>query len=224
MRRMIVGAFAISASLFMTSLNADQEYPDVTTEGLKKIRETSHSVVYAKDSVDLSVYQRIWLVDAAVAFKKNWQREHNRSFAHKVSAKGMEEIRTELADLFRERFTEKLTEAGYELVAEVGEDVLIVRPAIVNLDVTAPDSNRPGRTYQFAESAGEMTLYVELYDSGTQDLLVKALDRKADRKSSYLQWQTRSSNRQAAKRVLDTWAEALVEGLAEAKEAAGGSE
>jgi hypothetical protein len=46
----------------------------------------------------------------------------------------------------------------------------------------------PGRGYQFVESAGEMTLYVELYDSITGDMLVKAMDRKGDRRSSSFQF------------------------------------
>ena len=77
-------------------------------------------------------------MDAGVSFEKNWQRDQNRSYSHKVSAKDMERIKAELAELFNEVFTEKLQEAGHDLTNEVADDVLIVRPAIVNLNVKAP--------------------------------------------------------------------------------------
>jgi hypothetical protein len=93
-----------------------------------------------------------------------------------------------------------------------------VRPAIVNLDITAPDTNTANRTYQFSESAGEMTLYVELYDAETSSLIAKAMDRKQDRKKGYMQWQTRVTNTQAAKRILKSWAKTLREALDEARE------
>jgi hypothetical protein len=68
----------------------------------------------------------------------------------------------------------------------------------------------------YAESAGEMTLYIELYDSVTDDLIGKALDRKRDRKTGYFQWHNRVTNRAAANRILKEWAKVLKEGLDEA--------
>ena len=88
--------------------------------------------------MDLGVYNRVLLVDATVAFKKHWQRDQNRSRI-KVNTKDMEKIKTGLAELFEQVFAEKLSEAGYELTEERAEDVLVVRPAIINLDVYAPD-------------------------------------------------------------------------------------
>ena len=106
---------------------------------------------------------------------------------------------------------------------EAGGDVLLVRPAIVNLDITAPDVSSPGRSYQFSESAGEMTLYLELYDSETSAIIAKAMDRKRDRERGYMQWQTRVTNTQAAKRIMKSWASTLREALDEAHAATSGS-
>lgn len=122
-----------------------------------------------------------------------------------------------------EVFTEELVEGGYELTDEAGGDVLLVRPAIVNLDITAPDVSSPGRSYQFSESAGEMTLYLELYDSETSAIIAKAMDRKRDRERGYMQWQTRVTNTQAAKRIMKSWASTLREALDEAHAATSGS-
>lgn len=207
----------LSGLLASFSTLAELDLPEITEEGLHKLEGTGLAVVYAKPGVDLSVYNRILLLDAAVAFKKNWQRDQNRSKSIRVNANDMERIQTRLAEMFREVFTEKLSAAGYELTVERAEDVLIVRPAIVNLDVSAPDVSTAGRSYQLTASAGEMTLYLELYDSVTNDLLGKAMDFKRDRQpGGYIRWQTRASNRAAASKILNGWADVLVGALEEA--------
>ena len=218
-----VAGLTVSLLLSPASFAADN-YPSVTEEGLEKIKDTGGTLVYAKPDVDLSVYDRVWLVDATVAFKKNWQRDQNRAQPFKVNTRDMDRIKEDLAGLFKEVFTGKLTEGGYQLATETGEDVLVVRPAIVNLDVQAPDVSSASRSYQLVESAGEMTLYVELYDSVTGDMLAKAMDRVKDRERGYFQWQSRASNRSAAKNALNMWADILVVALDEAKSATGESE
>ncbi|MFT5139372.1 MAG: hypothetical protein ACI9H8_001777 [Lysobacterales bacterium] len=219
-----ISAVLFPAMLISSAVFAKSDLPEITEEGLHKVKDTELALVYAKEGVDLSVYDKVWLVETSVAFKKNWQRDQNRSYSHKVSANDMKRIKSDLAELFREVFAETLDEAGHELVSEPAEDVLIVRPAIVNLDVNAPDTRSVGRGYQFVESAGDMTLYVELYDSVTGDLLVKAMDRKADRRSSNFQWQTKASNRAAAKRALQQWADRLAAGLSEAQNTVTGTD
>ena len=71
----------------------------------------------------------------------------------------MERIKTKTKEMFVEVFTEELVKGGYELANERAEDVLIVKPAIINLDVKAPDIVRTTRGGTLGRSAGEMTLY-----------------------------------------------------------------
>ena len=213
-------ALSLSTFLFSIALSinavASDDLPEITEEGLHKLKDTNLGLVYAQPDADLNVYNRVKLLEPSVAFKKNWQRDQNRSYSFKVKASDMERMKKGVAELFMEVFTEELSEGGYELTEEVGEDVLLVRPAIVNLDITAPDVNTPNRSYQFSESAGEMTLYVELYDSATGAIIAKAMDRKRDRDRGYMQLQTRVSNTQAAKRIMKEWAGTLREALDEA--------
>ena len=129
----------------------------------------------------------------------------------------MGKIKAELALLFRDVFTKTMEDGGYELVTERAEDVLLVKPAIINLDVVAPDTRSAVNAQTYSESAGEITLYLELYDSLTDDLIAKALDRQEDRQTGYFQWQNRVSNRAAANRILQVWADVLKEGLDEAR-------
>jgi hypothetical protein len=136
----------------------------------------------------------------------------------RVTSSDVEKIKQRLADEFRTVFTESLKEGGYPVVDQAADDVLLLRPAIINLDVNAPDIPRAGRSQTYTDSAGEMTLYIELYDSVTGDLIAKAVDRRIDRNNGYYTWSNSVTNRAAADRILKGWAEILITALNEAKE------
>lgn len=192
--------------------------PEVTEEGLHRVEGTKLAQVYTDPDADFSVYHRVKLLDATVAFRKNWLRDQRSQSVNRMRVKSsdVERIKKSLAELFREVFTTALQEGGFEVTDESAEDVLLIRPAIVNLDVNAPDTMSAGRTTSYTQSAGEMTLYVEAYDSVTGDLLAKAIDRRADRYSSYYTWTNSVTNRAAATRILKGWAEIMVNALNEA--------
>ncbi len=215
--------FAILAVIFaLTTISpalAKKSLPAVNDEGMELVKDSDLATVYADPGADLSIYNRIWLQDATVAFKKNWQRDQNRSYRLKVRTEDMERIQEDVATLFREVFTEELLDGGYELAEEIGDDVLLVKPAIVDLDVTAPDIQHASRTYSYSESAGEMTLNLELFDSLTGDKIAKATDRKRDYRRGYVEWRTSVSNRSDARRMMTSWAKALRSALDEAKSA-----
>ena len=120
-----------------------------------------------------------------------------------------------------EVFKEELADGGYELADERAEDVLIVKPAIIDLDVNATDTMSAGRNQTYTQTAGSMMLYIELNDSETDDLLAKALDPTADRNNAFVQWQSGPANRAAGKRMMKPWAEGLRKGLDRAREETG---
>jgi hypothetical protein len=213
----------LTALLAITPAWAGKDMPAINDEGMELVKDTELATVYADPGTDLGVYKRIWLEDATVSFKKNWQRDQNRGHTMKVRNSDMERITEDVATLFREVFTEKLTEGGYEMATEAGPDVLTLKPAIVDLDVYAPDVRGAGMTRSYSESAGEMTLNLELFDSLTGDKIVKATDRKRDYDKGYMQWRTRVSNRSDAKRMMTSWAEAFTSLLEETKTSSGNS-
>lgn len=209
-------AFALATS---SPAWAKKSLPAINDEGMELVKDTKMTTVYADPGADLSSYDRIWLHDATVAFKKNWQRDQNRSNHFKVRTKDMEQIQEDVATLFREVFTQELLDGGYEMAEEIGEDVLIVKPAIVDLDVIAPDVQRTSRNYSYSESAGEMTLNLELFDSLTDDKIARATDRKRDYRRGYMEWRTSVSNRSDARRMMTSWAKAMRSALDEARSA-----
>ena len=208
---------AVSLAAISSLAFANEKRPEVTIEGLKLIEDSNLALVYAEPGVDWGQYSKIYLETPFIAFKKDWQRSQNRYEPGKITVEDMSKIKIELSSLFTDVFATTLEEGGYELVNELGEDVLLVKPAIINLDVVAPANNSPGITRTYSETAGEMTLYMELYDSLSGDLIAKALDRKEDRRTGYFEWQSRVTNRAAANRILKVWANVLKEGLDDAR-------
>jgi hypothetical protein len=210
---------AVVCSLPMNALAKKQELPEVTEEGLHRVHDSKLAIVYAEPGASLAQYKKVWLMDAYVAFKKNWARNQRTKSAQpmRVSSKDIENIKNTLAKEFHLVFSDALEEGGFELVEEGADDVLLVRPAIINLDVNAPDTPSAGRSTTYTSSAGEMTLYIELYDSVTGDLIVKALDRRVDNAyAGFYTWTNSVTNKAAADRILKGWAEILVKALQEA--------
>jgi hypothetical protein len=189
---------------------ADDDIPEFTHDGLQRVIDSKAALAYIKPGVDFSAYDRFMILDCYVGFKKDWQKDFNRdqrSVSGKVTDKDMERIRNDMAEAFREVFVEELTEKdGYELVDEPAGGVLLIRPAIIDLEATAPDTGGAGRSYTFVNSAGAATLYIELYDSVSGEILARAIDRKADRSHGTMQWANKVSGRADAKRILRKWA------------------
>ncbi|MGB5689566.1 MAG: DUF3313 family protein [Woeseiaceae bacterium] len=209
-------AMAITATLIMSGVAIaadDDALPQATPEGLKLSKQTKHRVVYLADDVDFSAYNKVLIVDCAVAFAKNWQRDYNRSerdLSRQVRDNDVTRIKEGLAAEFRKVFTQTMTDNGIEVVTEPASDVVILRPAIVNLVVNAPDLNSPGMTRTYTSDAGQMTLYLELYDSVSGAMLAKVMDAQgAGRTSPMMSYSSRATNIQAADRVLRGWATEL---------------
>jgi hypothetical protein len=199
---------------------AKKNLPAVNDEGMELVKDSDLATVYADPDADLSIYNSVMLMDATVAFKKNWKRDQNRGVPMKVKDRDMVKIQEEVAAVFREVMTKELVDGGYTMAEAPGEDVLLVKPAIVDLDVYAPDIQSANRTMSYSESAGEMTLNIELFDSVTEDKIAKATDRKRDYRRGYMQWRTSVSNRADARRMMSSWAKALRSALDEARSSA----
>lgn len=198
---------------------AKKKLPEVNEDGMELVKDSKLATVYADPGADLSIYNRVMLLDATVAFKKNWKRDQNRGVSMRVKDSDMVKIQEGVAELFQEVMTKELVDGGYTMADAPGEDVLLVKPAIVDLDVYAPDIQSATRTMSYSESAGEMTLHIELFDSITDDKIAKAIDRQRDPRRGYQQWRTKVSNRADAKRMMTVWAKALRSALDEARSA-----
>ena len=218
MKQHTLSSLALALALSTASAFAgDDKPPDVTHDGLHLVPGTEVAAAWFKPGADFSGYDKVLILEAFVAFKKNWARDHNRSSVYRVTQKDMEDLKRETAELFRETFVEAISgEGGYPVVEAAGPDVLLLRPAIIDLDVTAPDVARAGRSHNFASSAGAATLYLELYDSVSGEILARAVDRKAaNHPGDLMRWSNKVTNRAEAKKLFAGWAGLLRQRLDE---------
>lgn len=221
--RHVMLAFAGLSILLLsaTGAGARDKLPETTPEGLVLQHDTKMAAVYMRPGASLAEYDKIALLKAYVAFKKNWVREHNREegFEQQLRDKDVKRIRRELAEEFNKVFTEVLsTKGGHQMVAEGGDGVLIIRPAIINLEVTAPDLMTAGMQNTYAANAGQMTLYMELLDGVSGELLYRVIDPEA---AGNEMWEVRNkvTNKADADRVLKRWATLLNDHLAKVQAA-----
>lgn len=183
-------------------------------DGLVELESSNVAAAFIDPAADFSGFQRVSILQPHVAFRSNWQRDQNRSRSRNVRAGDVERIKGDVADLFLDVFTEQLEAAGYEVVNYADEDVLILRPAIIDLDITAPDVRSAGRSRTYTANSGAATLFIELYDSLTGDLLGRAIDRRAaGRARGFAIQSNRVTNRADARREFRAWADTLIEFL-----------
>lgn len=191
------------------ALAKKDDLPAVSHDGLALQASKLADVVYVRPGADFSGYRRVAILDCPVAFSKDWEREYKNG-AERVSQKEMDEIKANLSAEFLKIFTDELqTKGGYTIVTEGAEDVLILRPAIVDLEISAPDTMAPGRSFTLSDSAGGMTLYLEVFDSVTSQILARAIDRQEDGGMGRIQWQNAVTNKAEADRILRRWASTL---------------
>jgi len=205
----VVCAFAVGTLGLSHTVEAAKALPEYSPEGLKLIPKTKVSAVYVREGADFKGYDKVAILDCYVAFRKDWQRDQNSSKTFKVSDSDVANIKTYLAEEFKKVFSAQLTAKGETVTDSAGTGVLILRPAIVNLDVNAPDTMEAGRTRTFSASAGQATLYLELYDSVTSELLARAIDVEEVGDKGYIGVRNGVTNRADADRVLKKWADLL---------------
>lgn len=194
---------------------AKDELPEVDSDGLHLVKNTKVRAAYMKPGTDLSQYSKVMLIDCYVDFVKDWQKDYNLEqigLSGRVRDKDAEAIKKNLADEFNKVFTKELTEKGFPVVDEAGPDVLLLRPALINVDVAAPDIMTAGMQRTYVRSAGAMTLYMEMYDSATSTLIGRVVDPEAD-DDSFARLANRVTNKAAADRILRHWAGLLAKHL-----------
>ncbi len=165
-------------------------------------------LAYVRPGADFSAYKRVQLLPTYVAFRKDWRREFPQ-----VSSGSVEAMKRKLATGFNEIFGEVLAQGGYPVVTEPGPDVLLMRAALINLYVTAPDTVTAGRGTTYGYSAGEMTLVAEFFDSESGEILARVADRRAGSTRGWPKALTSVENWSEARRMIRDWAGLLCERL-----------
>ena len=181
-------------------------------ENLVPVEDSQVAVAYIDPNADFSVFKRAMILDTFVSFRSGWERDQRRGTrSMRISSNDMERIKAQVSELFNSVFIEVLeADDGFGIVTEPDYDVLLIRAAIIDLDVTAPDTSSAGRSRTYTADSGAATLFIELYDSVSGQIIGRAFDRQAARNpGSMMRWSNRASNTADARRVFRDWATTL---------------
>ena len=193
---------------------AQAPVPQVTEDGLQLQASKDAHLVYLKPGATFDQYDRVVILDTLVEFSEDWQRDYNtdvRGVQGRVTTRHMDRAKADVAAAFKKIFTEELQkDGGYQVVESAAPDVLVLRPAILNLQVTAPDLMTADVRTVIVRSAGQMTLYLELWDPTTNTLLARIMDAQADDSFGGMgQRANRATNQAAMNDILKDWARKL---------------
>ena len=216
----LLSGVVVAAMLVAPAFSADE---DSTWDGLQKVKAKRVDAAYLLPGADFRIYEKVMLDPIQVSFRKNWQRDINRSSPgarQRVSNEDADRIRQEMGEGFAQTLAESFTKAGYEVVTAPGPDVLRLTPVLVDVYVNAPDNmSSAGRSYTYTLEAGEATMALEVRDAETNQLLGRAVDRRRTGETGMMNWTTSVTNRAEFQRVFNRWAEILADGMASLKEA-----
>jgi hypothetical protein len=183
-------------------------------DGLRKISVKGIELAYAKPGATLANYKRVRIDPVEVAFHPSW--DPTRTGSHiKVSSTERQKILDGVAKLVQEEFAREIQgNSGYALTEEAGDDVLRVKISIVNLYVTAPDTgSSTGRSRTYVVSAGEMTLFAELFDSRSGEVIARVVDRQEARSTGRVSLSGSVPNQGEARSIAAAWARILRKAL-----------
>lgn len=203
---------AVVLVAFLALSAAQAEDLAVPFDNLVAVEDAQVAVAYIDPNADFSVFKRAMILDTFVSFRSGWERDQQRGTrGTRISSNDMERIKTRVSELFNSVFIEALeSDDGFDVVNEPDYDVLLIRAAIIDLDIAAPDTSSATRSRTYTADSGAATLYIELYDSVSGQIIGRAFDRQAARNpGSLMRWTNRASNTADARRVFSSWANSL---------------
>jgi hypothetical protein len=200
-------------------VSAAEAPPQVSKDGLQLKIHTKNELVYVKPGATFNQFKRVMILDCYVAMAKDWQQNYNANDGGdldlQVTDADVQQIEKTLSAEFKKVFTSELQKGGYQVTTTAAPDVLILRPAIINVRVTAPDLMTAGMDTNLITSAGSGTFYLELW-APPHTLLARAMDAEADQQP-FAQPGNSVTNMQAADIILKKWADDLVRHLDSAR-------
>lgn len=188
-------------------------------DGMVQVKSKRMRYVYLLPGADFRAYHKVMLDPTEIAFKKDWQRDFNRTsrdLGSKVTDSQIKRAIDEGGQAANAIFAKAYAEGGYPVVGAPGPDVLRIRTGIINLSVTAPDRMSAGRSRSYAQEAGYATLVIEARDSMTGALLGRAVDPRVAGDNMALM-RNSVTNRGDFRLLGERWAKASVAGLGELK-------
>jgi hypothetical protein len=171
---------------------------------------------WARPDFDISTYSKIMLQGADAEFRPGGRNpRQNRALGPNEHFAVTPEQKVRFQELMSAAFVKELSlSEHFTIVTEPGPDVLLIQGILLDVVSFIPEQ-RAGRSDVFLSRFGEVTLVLEIRDSVSGAVLLRAIERRAAEASGGTGF-TRSNtvtNRAEFRRVARRWAMVLREGL-----------
>ena len=181
-------------------------------DGLVPLEGTLMTQVWVREGFTLEGYEKVLLESAGIQYRPvttiNSKGQRNAATEFPISA----EQKAELERTITEEFERALDRLTLPQVTEPGPDVLRVRGYMLDVVSRIPPANASSNHY-FIESVGQATFVVELIDSQTGTVLVRALDTRSASTPGYTYRSNAATNLAQVRRLIARWADLLVDAL-----------
>ena len=193
-----------------------QEGPnaEVSYDGLHAIDNSRFKLAWADPDIDFSKYDKIMPGGAFLEFravkKMSKTRAMSSSSEFYIDDKNKERLREETTTIFREEMAKS---TRFTMVEEPGPDVLIISGGLHDIVSNVPPETM-GNSNIYLTSVGEMSLILEAADSRSNEVIFRAVERRAAESQSGQMGRSNSVTNMAEIRyLLRSWAITLREGL-----------
>ncbi len=188
--RIVTGLLPRAAALAIAGLLAGcagsnptidtSESAEVTFDGLYEVKGGRADKAWARPNSDIDQYSKIKLVGAGISYRPGGEKSRHYNPRNVGEHFEMtEKQKARLVELVSETFREELAKSEqFELVDEVGPDVLLIKGALIDVVSFVPP-DPVGSADIYLSRVGEATMVLELSDSMTGTVLARAVDRGA---------------------------------------------
>ena len=196
-----------AALLSLAACNSNQQAPaePLSYDGLTPVSDTLMTRVWARKGFSLAGYRKVILEGAHIQFRPVTIPTENGRRSAATEFPVSQEQRQAFRRLIREEFETALKQLALEQVHEPGPDVLRVRGTFLDVVARPPPEDGNG---QLIDTIGQATFVVELIDSQTNTVLVRALDTRSARRPG-----AASGTEDELRALFRRWANLLVDAL-----------
>jgi len=193
-----------------TALAASAKLEEAMAQGgLEKIKVKGIDLAFARPGAKLSAYDKVIVDPVNVTFARDWKPKKTGS-SLPLPEEDRERIRSSVAKAVHEEFVRELgAKSTYQVVTSPGPGVLRVKPDVMNLYVSAPDTGGAARSRTYVSSAGQMTLLAELSDSASGEVQARVVDRKEAGSFNKMTLSGSVENAAEAREIAAGWAKIL---------------
>jgi len=215
MKKVLLTISAIVIAGCSSAPPAIQEGPnaEVSYDGLHAIDNSRFKLAWADPDIDFSKYDKIMAGGAFLEFRavKKMSRTRAMSSASDfyIDESNKERLREETTAIFREELAKS---TRFTMVEEPGPDVLIISGGLHDIVSNVPPEPM-GPSNIYLTSVGEITLIIEAADSRSNEVIFRAVERRAAENQGVAIRSNTVTNWAEIRRLLRRWAITLREGL-----------